>query len=193
MRLHLKLDLWNHYLPVFFDKLWHEFNIFNPSSQLCNLKKNNKQPTQVVFIRGENSTPRFGQARFLSLGYDGDFSIHRVPWVFLSPGRKLEVMNSENMEGPQPSFRSEFFDWCKVFVSSWDFCCSVTWVLLFWFLACVLVFESWNYMKSMSKTKVETDWTVEPCSCFNLFSKWVDQKNNKRFLTHAVLCTTLSQ
>ena len=86
MKLHLKLDLWNHYLPVFFDKLWHEFNMFNPSSQLRNLKKKQQTTnTKRVFIRGENSTPRFGQARFLSLGYDGDFSIHRVPWVFLSP------------------------------------------------------------------------------------------------------------
>lgn len=160
------------------------------------LRKNNKQPTQGVFIRGVFSTTI----------WPGQVSFPWIWWRFFNPPGTLGFPQSTG--GETETFRSETKRSCRrgagfiIFIFFWlvqSICFKLRFLLfrhlsfVVCVLVCVLVFESWNYMKSMSKTKVETDWTVEPCSCFNLFSKWVDQKNNKRFLTHAVLCTTLSQ
>lgn len=118
MRLHLKLYLWNHYLPVFFDKLWHEFNIFNPSSQLRNLKKKQQHNQHKVCLFGAKIPPhdlaRPGffpldmMAIFQSTGYLG-FSVH---W---RENRNLPLRNNEVSEGAG----CFFLDWCKSFVSSY--------------------------------------------------------------------------
>ena len=78
MKLHLKLHGWNHYLPVFFDKLWHEFNPSEPNSGT--LTKNNKTKHKLCLLGAFLPPHDLARPGFLSLGYDGDFSIHRVPW-----------------------------------------------------------------------------------------------------------------
>ena len=151
------------------------------------LTKNNKHKVCLLgafFPPHDLARPGFFpldmMAIFQSTGYLGFSSVQGGNW---RENRNLPLRNNE-VSGGEDLLFLYFFDWCKVFVSSWDFCCSATWVLLFWFLVCVLVVESWNYMKGMSKTKIETDWTVEPCLWFKLFSKWVDQRNTTKVFLH---------
>lgn len=196
MKLHLKLDLWNHYLPVFFDKLWHEFN---PSSQLCNLKKKQQHNQHKVCLFGaffpphDLARPGFFpldmMAIFQSTGYLGFSSVQGGNW---RGNRNLPFRKKTQLPGEQDLLFLYFFDWCKVFVSSYKLS-----VFLRQLNLCVCVFFvcfgfwNWNYMKGMSKTKVETDWTAEPCLCFELFSKWVDQITKKTNVLLHMQCFAL--
>lgn len=143
-----------------------------------------------MFIGGVFSTPRFGQARFLSLGYDGDFSIHRVPWVFspLEGKPKPSVKKQRSFRGSRMFFFRLMQIICFKLQVECFFCAN--WICVCVFFVC-FGFWNWNYMKGMSKTKVETDWTAEPCLCFELFSKWVDQITKKTNVLLHMQCFAL--
>lgn len=139
--------------------------------------------------------------------WPGQVSFPWIWWRFFNPPGTLGFPQSrEETGGETETFRSEKKRSCRgsriyyfyIFligakylfqVTSWVFFCA-NWICVCVFFVC-FGFWNWNYMKGMSKTKVETDWTAEPCLCFELFSKWVDQITKKTNVLLHMQCFAL--